>query len=237
MKKMNLLYLIVFLLVLLFASCRKGKESVKETFSGQVIDQVTKLPVQNAKVYIGAELPCDDFNRSLRSLPNYAITDNEGKFTYIIKISDWPTRDFNCPFIYAQKDSYVGSDVFSIDSVNVVLTQPIQMYHYATVKVRVFNDTISNKVDNEIFGFIIGDAPRFIQCYPGFFYNGYTYALFPKPIFQVNCSGRKFDSTFVFDKCWGNLRYGAGFWQNYPNIYEKGVLAKPDSTVSITISF
>jgi len=204
-------------------------------YSGQVIDQVAKQPVQNAKIYIGNVPFCEDYNH-LWSWGTYAVTDVEGKFNYQINSADWPARDFNCPMIYARKENYAGSDVFPILKGGVVLAKPIEMYHFATVKVRVVNDTISNNVDAETFGMSVDYfSSSYIRCYPNVFGNT---DFMGRPAFQVKCSGRKYDSTFIFTNCWGTKKYNASFIQNYPiTTTALSVAAKSDSIVDVLIKF
>lgn len=204
-------------------------------YRGKVIDFISKQAVKDAKIYLGAVPFCEDYIR-LWTLPEYALTDEQGNFAYRIKKSIWP-YDFKCTYIYAQTSSHVGSDVPGVPKGDLTLNSPIQMYHPSTARIRVVNDTISNDIDSAEFGLVYEEIPYLARLYPGFIGNS---DMSFRPLYRVKLAGRDLDTTIVINNLWGSAKYEARVvdLSNPFSEYNKiNFTAPSDSTVEYEIRF
>ena len=225
----NALFVYILTFMALFAGCKKPIEIKEEffQFTGTVVDQVTKQPVGNAKVYYAYKFLCE-IDREATPIGPPVITGNDG--SYKGKISKEISEDefaYPCQVIYASKSGYIGSEIVSRTG------GVIQLYHPSELQLHIYNDTISNQTD-KIKIWIIGESRFWV--YPGFkerLVMGYY------PVNQFTCEGRYFDKTFVYT-LWGNTEYSVGAGIDYmlkPHVYENKVTLEPNLTRHLDITF
>ena len=227
----SIVLLIVFFLI---SDCNKKDDLPERTLlSGTIIDQVTRQPVEGASVYLGnlpeSHTPNDEF-----ILPILISTTNQnGNFSgYVFTSSITYIAVINGlnPFIYAAKSGYIGSDYSAISWLNAGHSFDLSLYHPAKLIINVWNDTISNNLDEASFG--IAEASSDFKYYPGFIgrKNGDT------PLINKYCSGRKFNQNFEFYPLWGNLDYELYLDPDNPD-GAKVVTVQPDTASYVSISF
>lgn len=228
MKKL-LLKVSLLSLITITVSCTKDNKG-SYTIQGYVIDQVTRKPVENATITIGYIPLCDGLDGYLHPYGNTVNTKLDGSYTLKIDNSLFDDPEHRCSFIFSKKDGFIGSSYFKAPQ-GGVLTDTIVLYHPATLNIHVKNDTISNNID-EVQVRLAGVA---LRNYPGFVG---TVDFANRPTLMKICSGRKFDSTFVFKNVWGNLNYNITLGLNdYSPIQDYTIKPVPDSTSEILIKF
>jgi|GEM_PF-6984705 len=114
-------------------------------------------------------------------------------------------------------------------NLNATQVIDIELYHPSTLKLRVWNDTISN--DKDYFNFGIRGSNW--DLYPGFVGRVDWYGFYRD---RYTCSGRKYDSIFVWTSLWGNLKYSIRDFSKNSGV-DLSFFLKPDSIKSLSISF
>jgi hypothetical protein len=201
--------------------------------TGRVIDQVSKLPVAGAAVYLGALPYTFSQPNELYKIGPETVTDENGKYKLTVAkklISHETLRFFGADVcIYASKTGFAGSGY--CDYLNSQIAD-IELYHPAKLKLRVWNDTISNNIDD--FEFAICGMQW--TNYPGYFGGWKRFGDLNIPKYTYTCSGRRYDRIFEWASLWGNMKYKIYKVPNYFN-EKSSVILKPDSTTSLSISF
>lgn len=205
-------------------------ENTNET-SGTVVDQVTKLPVEGATVYLGS-LYMGESKHEITYSGYKATSRQDGTFRILIPDSTFNDKERE-PRIYAGKNGYAGSSIL-VPLNGGSLDKNIELYHEATLNLRVFNDTINNQIDEIEIG-LCGDIQ--LGSYPGFI-GRMGGMMSSYPTITEKCFGRNYDTVFVYYPLWGNLDYGlwlrtaGGAW-----VRKYFVTLVPDSTTQFTIAF
>ncbi|HUX95516.1 MAG TPA: hypothetical protein VMV47_07265 [Bacteroidales bacterium] len=225
---------VLFFVLFFISDCTKKDEIPERTIlSGTIIDQVTKQPIEGASVYLG-NLPANPTPNDEFILPVLiSTTDQNGHFSgYVFTSSITYVAVINRlnPFIYAAKSGYIGSDYSAVSWLNAGHSFDLSLYHPAKLIIYVWNDTISNNIDEAFFG--IAESSTDFKYYPGFIgrKNGDT------PLITKYCSGRKFNQNFEFYPLWGNLNYTIYFNPVNPDD-AKVVTVQPDTAKYFSISF
>lgn len=229
--KLFLLFSVVFV-----SSCKTEEEETSKNdyvFSGTIIDQVSQQPVAGVSVYFGSTF-CDAGDQIIpHSQP--AVSDGSGKYKLIMTKQFYTKWGWgNCKYFFAKKEGYKGSNVFNAPQESSS-TVNFELYHPAEFRVRMKNDTINNSVDS-VKLWLIGDMS--FSGHPGF--AGVNPLCLGGGKIMRMCKGRKFDSTFVFNSLWGNVRYTVDITQagSFPlEIASYTITPKPDETGSISITF
>jgi hypothetical protein len=120
--------------------------------TGTVTDQVTKQPVAGATVYF-AGLPFNEEDETLVKIGPYSRSGEDGRYKIFVPVSsfDWVVirQSTLYPRIYAEKTGYAGSD-YPVPDPGVEST--ITLYHPARLSLRVWNDTITDKIILDLSG-------------------------------------------------------------------------------------
>jgi hypothetical protein len=224
------------LVFILLVKCKGDEASVSEEnttyhIEGIVIDQVTRLPVTGALVY-SAGLPFNSFGEKLRTTGS-VTSDQDGRFEITMPVSAFDPDEIRnsllYPKIFGSGNGYVGSNYFTPSTTG---SNTIELYHPAKLSLSVKNDTINNEVD-EIYLALVGSTQ--FMSYPDFI--GRT-SDFADPYVIRNCKGRTFEMVFEFSPLWGNLNYQIMIRKpNTPWSIKTSVLLKPDTIVTLSISF
>jgi hypothetical protein len=219
--------IVISLFLLLNQSCIKDLFDRNITFSGMVIDQITKEPVSGANVYYGYR-PFHETSATVHHTGDSVITGDDGK--YEIKVSKKIIEnDINYPrqILYAVCDGYIGSDIISPDE------GEINLYHHTVLHLHVINDTIKNNIDVVKIWIVGNDHSKW--GYPGYIRKVVT--LYTS---TITCAGRNFDSVLVYNDLWGNVVYNIGGGENYapgPTYFTTSIVPVPDSVNHLDVSF
>lgn len=226
---------VTFFCLFFLCSCYNiwEKDTVNYKFTGVVVDQVTKNPIEGVTIYLG-ETGCDVGDNISRIGPT-ASSDANGNYKLVFSESFFD-EGLGCKYIYATKHGYMGSNIFRVFKGGLTENN-FELYHPSTLNLTVKNDTANNQVD---------EAKLYFYCdykfngYPGVFGSiGFAGA----PTVVKTIRGREFDSTFVFDQLWGNTEYIISLAQmidQYPGtrlISSYKITCKPDSASYLVVTF
>jgi hypothetical protein len=220
----------ILLLLIFLYSCDRLDDSYDIKVTGVVVDEITKEPVAGASVYLGYTF-CD-IGDNIVSTGKSTKSDMNGKFK-IVYSSDI-IDNHGCLYIYAYKDGYIGSTYYPA-VIGGELAGALELFHTSKLHLIVKNDTIIDQFDEAMICLYCEDR---LDKYPGIvgsrgFYGSAT-------VTEI-CKGRNFNSTFVFDKMWGNSEYIITVYDNLqiPPKYRTSfrITLAPDSTNYLEVTF
>lgn len=197
-RKYWLLILIFAMIFLTLSNCEVNKNTFETP--GTVVDQVTKLPIEGATVYLGSLFMGEPQNEITYNGIKATSWQN-GRFRIFIPGSAFKDKERE-PRIYAGKSGYSGSSILVPPKGNPI-NENIELYHEATLYLHVFNDTINNQIDETEIG-LCGEIQ--FGSYPGFI-GRIGGMMSSYPTVKGKCFGRNYDTVFVYYPLWGNLDY------------------------------
>lgn len=238
MQRSNWLKLMIISSVssLLMSGCNKEEDKIdlrkNYLFTGQVIDQVTRVPVDAAVVRYGHRFLGENDHPVSTSIYN-CLSDANGRYKLAVPkdvFDDW--RRYPGPVIYAEGDHYIGSNLLSAPKGGE--SMDLELYYPTQLQLHVWNDTINNQID-ETKLWITGDGSFWI--YPGFV-GIVVQGWYPWP--QFSFKGRDIDTVLNIKSLWGNLSYSVGGGKSYflgPAYFSVSVKLKPDTINFLSVSF
>jgi uncharacterized protein (TIGR02145 family) len=214
---------IIFLIVL--TSCKRDEEAENYIFTGVVIDQVTKNPIEKASVLLAYRSLCDA--EELKPFGPDCVSGLDGKFRIIVPVETYERYIIGaCPYIYALKEGYIGSSWEAIPKVSGADSLIVELYHYGSLSLHVKHDSINDNVEA-------------VEIFVG------VNSFWHPPDYKVICSGKNYDEVFTYNNLWGNKGYrieigkiGRSYSSAYPAPYfSASIEILPDTITYYSVSF
>jgi hypothetical protein len=216
--------------LLIIISCKK--DDGKLTITGSVVDQVTRHRIAGATIYFGY-LFRGEPEHVFERVSATSTSNMDGRFKLTVSVNNFSDIAYE-PRIYASKDGYAGSSNI-IPPKGGEINPYIEMYHNSKLILHVWNDTVSNQIDEVDIG-LEGSIP--LGSYPGFIgrMGGMSSSY---PLVTQNCKGKSCDQTFEYYPLWGNVTYyilirniAQGWLRS-----SYGLTLKPDTTNYLSMPF